>query len=51
MESDDDFKLSKRKAHNEADNKRDNLVEDYPIRRTLNTKKKANVRVYGLLRR
>ena len=37
MESDDDFKLSKRKAHNEADNKRDNLVEDYPIRRTLNT--------------
>ena len=45
MENDDDFKLSKRKAHNEADNKRNNLVEDYPIRRTrdtdnLNTKKK-----------
>jgi stalled ribosome alternative rescue factor ArfA len=46
MESDDDFKLSKRKAHNEAGNKRDNLVEEYPIRQTrtsdkLNTKKKG----------
>jgi hypothetical protein len=46
MESDDGFKLSKRKAHNEADNKREILVEEYPIRQTrtsdkLNTKKKV----------
>jgi hypothetical protein len=39
MESDDDFKLNKRKAHNKADNKREVLVVKYPIRRT-NTKKK-----------
>jgi hypothetical protein len=46
MKSDAEFKLKKRKAYNKADNKREILVEEYPIRQTrtthkLNTKKKV----------